>query len=70
VVEAAAPIVAVTIIPTTLGATTLGSLRPGDAVNLETDLLAKYVRRATTAVSATDADRRLLDTLGQSGFLG
>jgi riboflavin synthase len=36
----------VALIPTTLTATTLGSLRPGHKVNLETDVLAKYVRRA------------------------
>ena len=36
----------VALIPTTLAATTLGSLRTGQEVNLETDVLAKYVRRA------------------------
>jgi riboflavin synthase len=35
----------VALIPHTLEATTLGALRPGDEVNLETDLLAKYVER-------------------------
>jgi len=35
----------VALIPHTLAVTTLGSLRPGDAVNLETDLLAKYVQQ-------------------------
>ena len=35
------------VIPATLGATTLGGLRAGVKVNLETDVLAKYVRRAT-----------------------
>lgn len=35
-----------TIIPHTLNATTLGDKTPGDLVNLETDVLAKYVRRA------------------------
>jgi riboflavin synthase len=34
------------LVPTTLAATTLGSLRPGQKVNLETDVLAKYVHRA------------------------
>ena len=29
----------------TLAATTLGNLSPGDKVNLETDVLAKYVER-------------------------
>ena len=35
----------VALIPHTLSATTLGQLSPGDAVNLETDVLAKYVSR-------------------------
>jgi riboflavin synthase len=35
----------VALIPTTLSDTTLAALRPGDLVNLETDVLAKYVRR-------------------------
>lgn len=35
----------VALIPHTLSVTTLGKLKPGDAVNLETDLLAKYVER-------------------------
>lgn len=33
------------LVPFTLQHTTLGNLRPGALVNLETDLLAKYVRR-------------------------
>jgi len=36
---------AVALIPHTLTATTLGELEPGDAVNLEADVLAKYVER-------------------------
>jgi riboflavin synthase alpha subunit len=36
---------AVALVPHTLSATTLGSLAPGDAVNLEVDVLAKYVER-------------------------
>jgi riboflavin synthase len=60
----------VTLIPTTLRETTLGGLAPGDLVNLETDLLAKYVRRALAALSpAGESDRRLLDALGRSGFI-
>jgi riboflavin synthase len=35
----------VQLIPHTLAVTTLGQLQPGDRVNLETDLLAKYVAR-------------------------
>ena len=36
---------AVAVIPHTLGVTTLGSRQPGQRVNLEVDLLAKYVER-------------------------
>ena len=35
----------VALIPETLGRTTLGSLRAGDRVNLEVDVLAKYIER-------------------------
>jgi riboflavin synthase len=35
----------VALIPHTLAATTLGALAPGDRVNLETDVLAKYVEK-------------------------
>ncbi len=35
----------VSLIPETLERTTLGSTRPGDGVNLEVDVLAKYVER-------------------------
>jgi riboflavin synthase len=40
----------VALIPHTLAATTLGSLRPGDRVNLEADVLAKYVRRSVERI--------------------
>ena len=36
---------AVALIPHTLAVTTLGGLRPGDRVNLEADVLAKYVEK-------------------------
>jgi riboflavin synthase len=35
----------IALIPHTLSVTTLGQLREGDSVNLETDILAKYVQR-------------------------
>ena len=37
--------IAVALVPHTLAETTLGSLAPGDEVNLEADVLAKYVQR-------------------------
>jgi len=39
----------VSLIPTTLRLTTLGAKRVGDPVNLEVDVLAKYVERLLTA---------------------
>jgi riboflavin synthase len=36
---------AVALVPHTLAVTTLGRLQPGDRVNLEADILAKYVER-------------------------
>ena len=39
----------VSLIPTTLEATTLGTARVGGTVNLEVDVIAKYVERLTTA---------------------
>lgn len=43
VVDVTAEEFTVALIPTTLRETTLGELEPGDAVNLETDVLAKYL---------------------------
>jgi riboflavin synthase len=40
----------VQLIPHTLAVTTLGGRQPGDRVNIETDLLAKYVERQLTWV--------------------
>ena len=40
----------VSLIPTTLALTTLGSKRPGDRVNLEVDVVAKYVERLLVGV--------------------
>jgi riboflavin synthase len=48
----------VSLIPTTLARTTLGGLGVGDEVNLEVDVIAKYVERllgAAAAASAGDA---------------
>jgi riboflavin synthase len=39
----------VSLIPTTLAVTTLGRLAPGDRVNLEVDVVAKYVERLLDA---------------------
>lgn len=56
VVEAAADHFTVSLIPTTLELTTLGLKQPGDPVNLEVDVIAKYVERMLgSAPAAGDA---------------
>ena len=46
----------VAIIPHTLAQTTLGNLKPGDSVNIETDILAKYVLRMIQAYTHKDSN--------------
>lgn len=43
----------VMLIPHTLAVTTLGLKRVGDTVNIETDLLAKYVQKQVSGLTAT-----------------
>ncbi len=43
----------VSLIPETLERTTLGTVKPGDPVNLEVDVLAKYVEKLTRAGAQT-----------------
>ncbi|WP_326592316.1 riboflavin synthase [Streptomyces sp. NBC_01294] len=61
VVEAAADWFTISLIPTTLALTTLGIKQSGDPVNLEVDVLAKYVERLLAAgvdpLHATGDDR-------------
>ncbi|MFA7768633.1 riboflavin synthase [Streptomyces sp. NRRL S-448] len=61
VVEAAADWFSISLIPTTLALTTLGIKQSGDPVNLEVDVLAKYVERLLAAgvnpLHATGDDR-------------
>ncbi|WP_329371707.1 riboflavin synthase [Streptomyces sp. NBC_00669] len=57
VVDAAADFFTVSLIPTTLALTTLGIKQPGDPVNLEVDVIAKYVERMLGGADrATDRD--------------
>ena len=52
VVEAGPDHFTVSLIPTTLDLTTLGRKQPGDPVNLEVDIIAKYVERLLGARGA------------------
>jgi riboflavin synthase len=49
VVDVAPEGFSVMLIPHTLAVTTLGLIRPGDRVNIETDILAKHVRQLLRA---------------------
>ena len=56
----------IAVIPKTWDLTNLSTLRPGDEVNLEADVIAKYVERMLTAgqVSTTIT----METLAEKGF--
>ncbi|MBQ6775913.1 MAG: riboflavin synthase [Synergistaceae bacterium] len=51
------------LIPETLANTTLGNLRPGTLINLETDILGKYVARLTGYNSERDSGNYLASLL-------
>ena len=56
VVSAGAESFTVSLIPETLARTTLGFKQPGDPVNLEVDVIAKYVERLLTHDDTTKKD--------------
>ena len=58
----------VSIIPFTLEHTAIGDLRAGDRVNLEGDLIGKYVRRLLGAPAPAGSDRT--DLLRSWGYQG
>jgi riboflavin synthase len=49
IVDSEPELFSVALIPFTLAVTTLGKLQEGDKVNIETDILAKYVQRLVEA---------------------
>lgn len=61
----------VALIPTTLSDTTLGERQPGDMVNIEVDVLAKYLEKLAAAHLAARGDHQREDngdtSLGRSG---
>lgn len=68
IVEAGDEDFTVALIPLTLRETTLGALAVGDAVNVETDILAKYVGRilGSRAASAEGISIEMLERFGFS----
>jgi riboflavin synthase len=61
----------VSIIPHTLSVTTLGGLKEGDRVNLEVDMIGKYVEKLLAEQSAGNAAENRINPafLAQHGFL-
>lgn len=57
----------VALIPTTLAHTTLGIRHPGDTVNLEVDVVAKYVEKLTGGYLARSVDGVGVDGVGVDG---
>ena len=55
----------IAMIPETLARTNLGELRPGQKVNMETDLIGKYIAKF---MAANRAQRLTLETLKEHGF--
>lgn len=59
----------VSIIPHTMQITTLGLLCPGDMVNIEVDIIGKYVEKLLTHEPPTNQSKINLAFLAEHGFL-
>ena len=59
------------IVPHTLQETTMGQLQPGDWVNLEVDIIARYLERLLLGDAAADKENQGIsrDFLAQYGFI-
>ena len=68
-VAVAAESFCVALIPTTLERTTLGELRVGDEINVEVDILGKYVRRYLTQMTAGEGGGLTWEKLRSAGFM-
>lgn len=61
IVRVAEDALSISVIPETWRRTTLSSRREGDPVNLETDMIGKYVRRALEQMGIAEGHSRLAD---------
>lgn len=73
ITRASAAAINVSLVPFTIEKTTMARKRPGDRLNVECDVIARYIARLAEAgrPGATDggeAKSTLLDTLERSGF--
>ena len=69
-VDAATGIFSVHLVPHTWQATAFATLRPGDRINIETDMLGKYARQRENAQESTPLPRGTLtmERLREAGF--
>ena len=65
-VDASAGKFSVALIPTTFGETTLSELKVGSAVNIETDIIGRYVKKYLQQLSSTGG--LTIEKLRQAGF--
>lgn len=59
----------INIIPHTASHTTMQHRRPGDQVNIETDIIGKYVERLLQRGADRPEEGKLAELLAQSGFM-
>lgn len=69
VVEVGRDFLTVSLIPHTAHLTVLGSKQAGDEVNLESDIIGRYVERLMTGTDQTEGGQVSMDFLSQHGFL-
>ena len=69
VVDVLAGAFTIVIIPHTLANTTIGFKEPGAAVNLESDIIGKYVARFVGPQGKGASGGSLMKALGESGFI-
>ena len=61
----------INVVPHTLQSTTLGEVQPGGRVNLEVDLIARYLERLMLGERASDSTSAITPAfLAEHGFLG
>ncbi len=59
----------VVIIPHTAAVTTIGIKKTNDTVNIETDIIGKYVEKFLGKTETEDKQKRLMKLLSEGGFL-
>lgn len=69
VVDVAENTFTIVIIPHTAGVTTIGSKAVGESVNLEADIIGKYVARFLRKGEKRNSDKSLMESLMKAGYV-